>query len=146
VKQYNIWVPKALEFAMKITPTKKFRVLLMDPPYNNTGCILGYQTMDDKEWFDVLNFDELIDDGLIFIWVTNAKLGVIISLMQIRGWAYWENFCWNKYDQQGNTLKRGGYGAFLSHELCLVFKRSKPINGLDKFHVPRAVENTINTI
>ncbi len=54
--------------------------------------------MDDKEWFDVLNFDELIDDGLIFIWVTNAKLGVMINLMQLKGWAYWENICWNKYD------------------------------------------------
>jgi N6-adenosine-specific RNA methylase IME4 len=63
----------------------------MDPPTTTLGCILGYQTMDDKDWFDVLNFDELIDDGLIFIWVTNAKLGVIISLMQQRGWAYWEN-------------------------------------------------------
>jgi 16S rRNA G966 N2-methylase RsmD len=99
VKQYNIWVPKAQEFAGKLTPSRKFRVILMDPPYNNTGCKLGYQTMDDKEWFEVLNFDELIDDGLIFIWVTNAKLGVIITHMQLRGWTYWENFCWNKYDQ-----------------------------------------------
>jgi N6-adenosine-specific RNA methylase IME4 len=52
--------------------------MLIDPPYNNTGCKLGYKTMDDKEWLNVIKFDNLMDDGFIFLWVTNAKLGTMI--------------------------------------------------------------------
>jgi N6-adenosine-specific RNA methylase IME4 len=74
VAQYTKWLKLSLEYAMIVSGKAKFRVMLIDPPYNNTGCKLSYKTMDDRDWLDVINFDDLIDDGLIFMWVTNGKL------------------------------------------------------------------------
>ncbi len=107
--------------------------MILDPPYDNTGCKHSYKVMPDKVWLDAIKFNDLIDDGLIFMWVTNGKLYSMMHEMHERGWEYSENITWNKYDRKGDHLRRGGYGLLHTHETCLVFKRRTPIKGLDKF-------------
>ena len=105
----------------------------MDPPYNNTGCKLTYPTMNDEIWMNSINFNNIIDDGFIFIWVTNAKAFKITSLMAAKGWRECENVAWNKFDKSGKPLFRGGYDMMHIHETCLVFKRKASINKSERF-------------
>jgi N6-adenosine-specific RNA methylase IME4 len=84
-------------------------VILIDPPYNNTGCKLGYRVLDDREWADILDFDKLIEDGFILIWVTNAKVDKVVKIMRKKGWKRKETITWAKFDRFGRLLPRGGY-------------------------------------
>jgi N6-adenosine-specific RNA methylase IME4 len=143
---YTQMLRLALRYAREFSAIGKFRVALIDPPYDNTGCDLGYLTMNEKKWLDVFRFNDFLDDGIIFIWVTNAKLGQMIIYMRDRGWDYKENFSWNKYDQHGNHLRRGGYGVYHTHETCLMFQRNQRIRALDNYQVPRADINNIDTV
>ena len=86
IKHQDQWTKKALTFAKKKSPLGKFRVMVLDPPFDNTGCKLGYKKLKDKEWIDAIKFDELIDDGFIFIWVTNNKGTKISNIMRKKGW------------------------------------------------------------
>jgi N6-adenosine-specific RNA methylase IME4 len=70
----------------KKSPQGKFRVMVLDPPFDNTGCKLGYKKLKDKEWINAIKFDDLIDDGFIFIWVTNNKGTKISNIMRKKGW------------------------------------------------------------
>jgi hypothetical protein len=47
--------------------------------------------MNDEIWMNCINFNEIIDDGFIFIWVTNAKAFKITSMMSAKGWRECEN-------------------------------------------------------
>jgi hypothetical protein len=67
VKQKENWKEEALKFSKTKSENGKFRAIIIDPPYDNTGCKLGYLKLKDKEWIEAINFDELIDDGFIFI-------------------------------------------------------------------------------
>ena len=80
------WTEKALEFAKSKDKAGKFRVLIIDPPYNNTGCKLTYPVMKDSDWINAIDFDSLMDDGFIFIWVTNNKCLKILNKMNKKGW------------------------------------------------------------
>jgi len=47
--------------------------------------------MNDEIWMRSINFNDIIDDAFIFIWVTNAKAFKITSLMSEKGWRECEN-------------------------------------------------------
>jgi 16S rRNA G966 N2-methylase RsmD len=87
VKQKDFWIQEALKFSKPKSINGKFRVMVIDPPYDNTGCKLGYLKLKDKEWIEAINFNELIDDGFIFIWVTSKKGTKISKYMSRIGWA-----------------------------------------------------------
>ena len=57
--------------ALKKNPKGRFRVVLIDPPSDNTRLKLGYPTLKNSEWMDLIKLDDFMDDGLIFIWATN---------------------------------------------------------------------------
>jgi 16S rRNA G966 N2-methylase RsmD len=76
-----------LKYSKTKSKNGKFKVIVLDPPFDNTGCKLGYLKLKDKEWINSINFDELIDDGFIFIWVTSKKGFKISKYMDRLGWA-----------------------------------------------------------
>jgi hypothetical protein len=58
----------------------------MDPPWRGTGCKLNYKTLTDDEWMEKINFDELMDDGLVFMRAVNCKIEIALAFMMSRGW------------------------------------------------------------
>ena len=42
----------------------------IDPPWKGTGCQLGYDLLDDDEWMEMINIGDIMDDGIVFLWVT----------------------------------------------------------------------------
>jgi MT-A70 len=65
----------ALDALYKMTGHLKFSVIMMDPPWKDTGVKkLGYPTMGYKDWMKIIDFDSLQDSGYVFIWVANTKL------------------------------------------------------------------------
>jgi N6-adenosine-specific RNA methylase IME4 len=100
--------------------------MVIDPPFNNTGCKLPYGLLDDYEWMDAISFDGLMADGLIFFWVTNAKGGTVERFMTQRGWALKEQVEWIKVNTYNQLHHRGGYYLRHVRETCQVYKRAKP--------------------
>ena len=65
----------ALDALYKMTGHLQFSVIMMDPPWKDTGVKkLGYPTMGYKDWMKIIDFDSLQDSGYVFIWVANTKL------------------------------------------------------------------------
>jgi N6-adenosine-specific RNA methylase IME4 len=127
------WHKEALIGAKRNKVSGKFRVIVIDPPYTSTGCKLGYPLLKDEDWIDAIDFDMLIDDGFIFMWVTNAKAHKVSTLMAKRGWRECTMVVWEKFSQYGLPLRRGGFDMRHVHEICKVYKRFNPINRSDAF-------------
>ena len=102
--------------------------------------------MKDSEWFQAIDFDTLMDDGIIFIWTTNAKGTLVSNMMASIGWTEREVVTWSKYDQNGEPLFRGGHDMKHVNERVYLFRRAKPINASDRFQIPRAAPNGIHSI
>ncbi len=61
--------------AKKMFGTEWIKVCVIDPAYKKTGCKLrGYPKVDVDELFSVINFNEFMRDGYIFLWVVNAMM------------------------------------------------------------------------
>ena len=63
----------ALESGRKMGMKKKFKVILIDPPYDKTGCKLPYNTLKNNQWMETIDFDALQDDGIVLIWVVTSS-------------------------------------------------------------------------
>ena len=74
---------------------------MIDPPWNNSGCKLNYRLLEDKDWMAIINFDDLMDDGVVFLWVTSAKLLDGADWMRSKGFIHKETIVWNKVDRTG---------------------------------------------
>jgi N6-adenosine-specific RNA methylase IME4 len=129
----EIWHKEALQGAKRNKVSGKFRVIVIDPPYTNTGCKLKYPLLKDEEWMQAIDFDMLIDDGFIFMWVTNGKAQKVSTMMGKKGWRECNMVIWEKFSKYGLPLRRGGYDLRHVHEVCKVFKRFNPINRSDAF-------------
>jgi 16S rRNA G966 N2-methylase RsmD len=42
VRQKDAWMQEALKFSKPKSKNGKFRAIIIDPPFDNTGCKLGY--------------------------------------------------------------------------------------------------------
>ena len=126
-------VEAASAIARRSNAKGKYRVVLMDPPWKGTGCKLNYSLLDDQEWMSVINFDDFLDDGLVFMWAVNSKIEAAIDFMRSRGWKRAETIRWSKVTKDGKPARRGGCKAWHVGEDCLMFEREKPLNAFDKF-------------
>ena len=115
----------------------------MDPPWRGTGCKLNYKTLEDNEWMDLINFDQLMDDGLVFMWEVNSKVDNAVAFMKERGWYRKETFRLIKCTRKGSEARRGGDDVWHVVEDCLMFKRFQAIDKSDKFILKKAVSNAI---
>tara|TARA_R100000781_G_scaffold95877_1_gene59985 strand:+ start:382 stop:900 length:519 start_codon:yes stop_codon:yes gene_type:complete len=111
--------------------TKKYKTVLADPPWNETGggkirrgADKHYSLMKTE---DIKNLDvaSLADDNCwLYLWVTNNFLKDGLEVMENWKFRYVTNFCWAK--------DRFGIGYYFrgQHELCLfgVKGNLKPIH------------------
>jgi hypothetical protein len=134
VKHKQQWHEAAREIIMKRWKKEKFRAIVIDPPYQKTGCNFPYHTLPFEQIFNCMDFNWLTDDALIFIWVTN-HFGTKVSIkMAELGWEEKEVLTWCKYDKDKLPLFRGGHDMRHINEKCYVFKRANPINKLEKWY------------
>jgi N6-adenosine-specific RNA methylase IME4 len=104
---------------------------MIDPPYNSTGLKLGYETMKNEQWMEVIKFSDLQTNGLVFFWVCNSSDDQVREYMTKQGYKRVETITWDKVTSDGNPANRGGYYCFHNDEKCLVFMK------IDKrFHSP----------
>jgi len=106
---------------------RMFDVIVTDPPWtlatekSTRGVALNYDQITDQKlinavpWYDLLN-----DNGLIFMWVINAKMVYALGLLKDLGFKILENMSWLKMSQ--NRLFARGHGFYLQHakEDCIV--------------------------
>ena len=67
---YGEMIKEAQNLAYQKYKTTKFKLILIDPPWKGTGFALGYDLLDDNEWMDIIKISEIMDDGIVFLWVT----------------------------------------------------------------------------
>jgi mRNA m6A methyltransferase catalytic subunit len=104
-----------------------FQVLIVDPPWGNTGHKLAYPTMTDEEILK-MPVEQVQEEGFIFLWVTNNKLQAGLDFLRVHGYQHIEDVVWNKKDSNGNVLRRIGYTLLHTHELCLVGRKGRPMD------------------
>jgi len=68
--------------------------------YNNMTRI-GYMQLRDDQWMSVIDFDAIMDDGFVFLWVVNAKYTDAIVFMDSRGFKMIEQVNWLKINSKG---------------------------------------------
>ena len=114
----------AQQACLRMHGTTNFTVILCDPPWNNTGCKLGYITLKNKEWMSKLDFSLIQDNGYVFMWVSNLNYASAISFMKKQSYKMVENITWVKITKDGREL-RAILGAGTKHckEDCLVFRK-----------------------
>ena len=103
----------------------------MDPPWTlsgsnpTRGVKIGYPTLSDNEIKNI-KIENLVDDGLIFIWCINSKMMVALKMMMSWGFEYVEEIQWIKQTSTGKIAK--GHAHYLQHskESCLVGIKGNP--------------------
>ena len=96
-------------------PTKKYKVIVIDPPWNqgktgkrkarpNQGTTLDYQTMTKNELVDLPVGDWAEEQSFLFLWATNSKdkktgepiLKTAFDLMNTWGFNFYTMVTWDK--------------------------------------------------
>jgi len=130
---------KKLAMKQKQLTGRLFDVIMTDPPWmlasaNPTrGVALGYSQLSD-DIISTLPIDILQDNGLLFIWVINAKYRLALQLMQKWGYTMIGDVAWVK--QTVNRRIANGHGYYLQHakESCLIGLKGEfdKIRGIQK--------------
>jgi len=110
-----------------------FDVIMMDPPWQlassnpTRGVAIGYQQLSDS-FIQTLPIGRLQDDGLLFVWVINAKYRMALQLIHEWGYHLIQDIAWVK--QTVNNRIARGHGFYLQHakETCLVAMKGKMEN------------------
>jgi len=103
-----------------------FDAIMMDPPWmlataNPTrGVALGYAQLSDADIIASLPIQLLQENGLLFMWIINAKYRLSLQLFQQWGYTMIGDISWVK--QTVNRRIANGHGYYLQHakETCLV--------------------------
>lgn len=121
------WKP-FIDYHRRVANGSAFDVIITDPPWtlatekSTRGVALNYDQITDKILLDAVPFADLLNDnGVVFMWVINAKLCWAIDFfldklkMQVV-----ECISWMKMST--NRLQARGHGFYLQHakEDCIV--------------------------
>lgn len=106
-------------------PEGKFDVIYADPPweYKNTGVAGAaskqYATMPISEFVAMGVSKKVVENSVLFLWVTNPLLQECFPVISAWGFEYKTNFCWHKMN------RNSGIGFYVRgvHELLLVCTR-----------------------
>jgi len=117
---------------VKLGDLLQFDVILMDPPWQlassnpTRGVAIGYSQLSDVdiEGMDIPQIQK--ENGLIFIWVINAKYKSTLDLMKKWGYSMVDTIDWVKITVNRRLAK--GHGFYLQHakESCVVGKKGNP--------------------
>eukprot|EP00727_Mastigamoeba_balamuthi_P011830 m51a1_g727 putative n6-adenosine-methyltransferase mt-a70-like (780) ;mRNA; r:466016-468870 len=104
----------------------KFGVIMADPPWD-IHMELPYGTLNDEE-MKSLNVQSLMDDGLMFLWVTGRAMEVGRECLAIWGYRVVEELLWVKTNQLQRIIRTGRTGHWLNHskEHCIIGIKGNP--------------------
>ena len=123
MKQYPSFLQLTAKISHQLHHRGKYRVLLMDPPWNDTGIKHPYPTMDNATWMSTIRVDDLVGDGFVFVWVTNRQYFPTMQWMDKQGWEPIEHITWKKVDGEGRPRRKSGHYLWHAKETCLMFHR-----------------------
>lgn len=104
-----------------------FDVIVTDPPWtlatekSTRGVALNYDQINDKVLLNKVPFHKLMNpNGVIFMWVINAKMCWAMDWLKEQGYKVIECITWLKMST--NRLMARGHGYYLQHakEDCLI--------------------------
>ena len=106
----------------------QFDVIVMDPPWQlatsapTRGVALGYSQLRDEDIMRI-PVPKLQENGLLFIWVINARYSFAFQLFKEWGYEYVDDVVWVKRTVNRRMAK--GHGYYLQHakETCLVGRK-----------------------
>lgn len=102
-----------------------FDAIMMDPPWQlatanpTRGVAIGYSQLEDNI-ISSIPINILQDNGLLFVWVINAKYRLALQLFKKWGYTMIGDIGWVK--QTVNRRIANGHGFYLQHakETCLI--------------------------
>jgi mRNA m6A methyltransferase catalytic subunit len=113
----------------------QFDVIMMDPPWQlatanpTRGVALGYSQLTDRD-IQNLPIPKLQSNGLLFIWVINAKYQFTLDLFEQWGYTLVDEIVWVKMTVNRRLAKSHGFYLQHAKEVCLVGRRGGDIAGL----------------
>lgn len=113
----------------------QFDVIMMDPPWQlatanpTRGVALGYSQLTDRD-IQNLPIPQLQTNGLLFIWVINAKYQFTLDLFEQWGYTLVDEIVWVKMTVNRRLAKSHGFYLQHAKEVCLVGRRGGDIPGL----------------
>ena len=108
---------------------------MMDPPWQlatanpTRGVALGYSQLTDKD-IQNLPIPKLQSNGLLFIWVINAKYQFTLDLFDRWGYTLVDEIVWVKMTVNRRLAKSHGFYLQHAKEVCLVGKRGADPPGM----------------
>lgn len=116
---------------------RMFDVIVTDPPWtlatekSTRGVALNYDQITDAVLLGAVPFEKLLgDNGVLFMWVINAKMRWALQFMKERGLKVVSLQTWFKMST--NDLQARGHGYYLQHakEDCIVAVKGDALNDL----------------
>ena len=113
----------------------QFDVIMMDPPWQlatanpTRGVALGYSQLTDRD-IQNLPIPKLQSNGLLFIWVINAKYQFTLDLFEQWGYTLVDEIVWVKMTVNRRLAKSHGFYLQHAKEVCLVGRRGGDIPGM----------------
>lgn len=118
-----------------LTKACQFDVIMMDPPWQlatanpTRGVALGYSQLTDKD-IENIPIPSLQKDGLLFMWVINAKYQLALDLFERWGYELVDEVVWVKMTVNRRLAKSHGFYLQHAKEVCLVGRRGKGAGGM----------------
>ena len=113
----------------------QFDVIMMDPPWQlatanpTRGVSLSYSQLTDDSIAN-LPVRQLQTNGLLFVWVINAKYEWTLSQFKKWGYTFVDEIVWVKVTNSRRLAKSHGFYLQHAKEVCLVARRGATPPGL----------------
>ena len=114
---------------------EQFDVIMMDPPWQlatanpTRGVSLGYSQLTDQDIAN-LPLPQLQKNGLLFVWVINAKYQWCLNQFKKWGYEFVDEIVWVKVTNSRRLAKSHGFYLQHAKEVCLVARRGDAPPGL----------------
>ncbi len=128
------YLPAHKEYEALPLPKGKYRVIYADPPwqYQNIGfdesAEKQYPTMSVEEICALPIQELIIDEAVLFLWVTNAFISEGLQVCKAWGFEYKTNFAWIK-----NSGPSMGWFTKSRHELLFIATKGEGLHPSEKF-------------
>ena len=113
----------------------QFDVIMMDPPWQlatanpTRGVSLGYSQLND-DFIAKLPVGKLQTNGLLFVWVINAKYQWTLAQFKKWGYTFVDEIVWVKVTNSRRLAKSHGFYLQHAKEVCLVARKGNNPPGM----------------
>ncbi|PRW55917.1 N6-adenosine-methyltransferase 70 kDa subunit [Chlorella sorokiniana] len=119
----------------RLIASTQFDVIMMDPPWQlatanpTRGVALGYSQLTDAHIAN-LPIPRLQQNGLLFVWVINAKYQFCLDLFDQWGYELVDEIVWVKMTVNRRLAKSHGFYLQHAKEVCLVARKGEDPPGM----------------